>query len=202
MPTRATRLNPGGSSAPLVPPPISGWTPWNSGSASQSGYDRVLAVAAAGASDNWKGEYRTLSPASSYTAAFYIDFEMPVSTNNYAAIILRNSGSGSFVTFGPYFANSTWNLLSYRWTSVTSSNTQYAIVPVAQLTIGIPNWLRFRDDGTTRFFEYSYNGVDWLPHTSIGRTDFIIPDQIGWAIDANGTGFTDQLRLRSFAGVA
>jgi hypothetical protein len=44
--------------------------------------------------------------------------------------------------------------------------------------------MRIRDDNTNRYYEYSYNGVDWVALYSATRTDFLIPDQIGWGGDS------------------
>ena len=69
---------------------------------------------------------------------------------------------------------------------------------------GMPNWLRIRDDGTNRYFDYSYNGVDWTPFSSSGRTDFLgtAPNQIGIKARNNGSGQPLTVRIRSLSGVS
>lgn len=181
---------------PFAPPTSSGWTALNSGSITAALDSRSMTLTAS-AGDNWKGETRTLSPASNYTATFYFDWTFPGLNFITAGIILRDSVGGGLISFGPTYS-SVLSLGSVKWTNLTTFSANYALTGVGTLTNGIPNWLRIRDNATTRFFEYSYNGIDWLLQTSIGRTDFIIPNQIGWGMNANSSGgaYTAITRLR------
>lgn len=183
-------------------PPTTSWSALNSGTVTVDVNGRLITLAGT-SGDNWKGEIRTLTPASNYTALFYFDWASP--TNNFieSGIVLRNSGSGSLITFGAWesSANGGLALATLLWNSPTSYNSTGIMLQVYYLS-GMPNWLRIRDDATTRFYEYSNNGIDWIVHSSTTRTTFITPDQIGWGTNANGTGFTAITRLRSFSGVA
>jgi hypothetical protein len=119
-----------------------------------------------------------------------------------SGIWLRNSTAGSLIHFGlTMAAGNALSLQSYKFSSATVLNSNYATaIPGAALLEPV-NWLRYRDDGTNRYFEYSYNGIDWITYFSVGRTDFTTPDQIGWGLDNQGSGQTQVLRLRSFSVV-
>lgn len=188
--------------APFVPPPSTGWTALNSGSVTDNTDSRSNTMASA-AGDNWRGEVRTLTPASSYTATLYFDWSLPDVNFAEAGLILRNSTSGSFLTYGPVFNNG-FTLSTIKLTNPTTVSATYKAQGVGSLAHGLPHWLRIRDDATTRFYEYSYNNIDWILHFSVGRTDFITPDQIGWGISANNSGgaYTAITRLLHFSGVA
>jgi len=186
----------------LTPPPSSGWTALNSGSVTADLDGRLISQANNGAADSWKGETRTLSPTSNYTATFYIEAHFQPISFIRTGVLVRNSGSGSFVAFGMAYdsSNGGYNLWSTKWTNVTTFSAAYLLRSVTNLPYGVPKWLRIRDDNTNRYYEYSYNGTDWILHNSAVRTDFITPDQVGWAVDANtATTCTTIVRLRHFA---
>jgi hypothetical protein len=188
---------------PFTFPPSAGWSALNSGTVTTDINGRVSSLASS-TGDAWKGELRTLTPASSYTATFYFDWVSLGTNISGSGIILKNSGGGSIITYGSYYESGGWILRSIKWTSVTAFSADYLQRTITTLNRGIPNWLRVRDDATTRFLEYSYNAIDWIIFHSVGRTDFIIPNQIGWGINSNNSGgaYTAITRLRHFSGVA
>jgi hypothetical protein len=192
----------GGLGVGGVEPPSASWstTSLTGGTtfAADKGGRLLTCVSAAG--NNLRGEYRTLSPTSSYTATAVIDLAAitNASTPSLGGIALRNATSGSIITFfWGYDANvnsAGYSLMLWAWSNVTTLTASYkqSLLNVA------PRALRFRDDGTNRFAEYTHNGIDWIPYFNVGRTDFITPDQIGWGAN-NGSGLTTPYRLRSFA---
>lgn len=172
---------------PLVPPPSTGWTAFNSGSVTDNKTSRLMTRTNA-ASDPFRGEVRTLSPASNYTATCYLEASMPPLPYVRTGIVLRNSGSGNFILFGSAYdaGVGSFVLWTSKWVDPATLSATYAETSPWNLIGGIPKWLRIRDDNTNRYFEYSYNAVDWILHgASTLRTDFITPDQIGWAVSAN-----------------
>lgn len=184
-------------------PPTTGWTALNSGSVTADVNGRVHALVSTGATDNWKGELRTLTPASNYTATFYFDWSSPAVDHNHCGIILKNSGGAQMIIYGSFFTSGVRTLRASAYNNLTSFNADYKSDLVYVLSNGIPNWLRIRDNGTNRFFEYSYGGIDWVTNFSVSRTDIITPDQIGWGGSFTNAGsITQTTRLRSFSGVA
>lgn len=185
-------------------PPTAGWSALNSGSVTADVNGRVSTVAASGGGA-FQGELRTLTPASNYTATFYFDWGSPGVNSTVLGVCLKNTGAGTLITFGAGY-NSGWQLRVDKWTSVTVYGSQYGGAASATLVgASMPNWIRVRDDATTRFYEYSYNGIDWLtPLFSHARTTDVTPDQIGWGISATNSGgsYSAITRLRHFAGVA
>lgn len=188
---------------PFTHPMTTGWTALNSGSITADVNGRVSSLAST-AGDAWKGELRTLTPASNYTATFFFDWASLGTNISGSGIILKNSGGNSIITYGAYFESGGWMLRSTKWTSVTAFSADYLQRTITTLSNGIPNWLRVRDDATTRFLEYSYNAIDWTTFHSVGRTDHITPNQIGWGLNSNNSGgsYTATTRLRSLAGIS
>lgn len=185
--------------APFIPPPSTGWTAMNSPSITADLNGRVQTYTA-GASDNWKGEYRTLSPASNYTVTTNMIWTSPGQHYFFAGMILKNSGGNSFAQFGLWAAGTSPPVLylgSSKWTSVTAFSAEYAKTALfGTLAGGVPNWLRIRDDGTNRYFEFSHDRYYWATAFSVGRTDFVTPDQIGWAMSSNNAAGANTVALR------
>lgn len=190
------------SDPPFILPPSTGWTAMNTPTITADSNGRVQSQTA-GATDNFKGEYRTLSPASNYTITANFDALYSGPHFDYGGFILKNSGGNSFIHFGTWASGSPPDLYLAvtKWTGVATFSATYIITAAWKLPHGIPSWLRIRDDATNRFFEMSYNRFDWVPFFSVGRTDFLTPDQIGWALSSNTgvSAHTSVLRLNHWA---
>lgn len=198
----------GGPLGYLTKPPSSSWSWVNQGTASTAtelGGERITAPSS---TRNFRLRTRTLTPSSNYSAVAYVESAgVPVGGSNLwlGGIGLRNSSSGSFISFGPYLDNTTFYsaLAVYRWTNATTISANSFGKPVYQIAGGaIPNWYRIRDDGTNRYFDYSTNGVDWITVFSEGRTAFITPDQFCFGFDNEGSGADCIIRLRSLSGIS
>ena len=155
------------------------------------------------------GEHLSLSPSSNYTATALLDANLTTGNITSVGIYLRESSSGKLVILGCTHINATgWFIECAKHSSATAYNSRYGTYSFTVLNTGgsntftgWPKWLRFRDDGTYRYFEASVNGLDWFSATSttnISRTDYITPDQIGWFVQNSVSSHTLKARLRSF----
>jgi hypothetical protein len=180
----------------FTPPPSTGWTNLGSPTILTSHHSRLMAEAST-AGDSWRGEYRSLSPTANYTATFYFDWAIPDVAYAQAGVLLRNSGGTSLIHLGYQYGS---GLILNKWASTLTLSGNYKSSVTSNLVGGMPNWLRIRDDNTNRYYEYSYNGADWILFYSGVRTDFIVPNQIGWGQNPNNAGgtYTSRARLRSF----
>lgn len=180
----------------------------NSASIAADGGGRVVTVTS-GSNYYLYGEYLSLSPTSNYTFTAQID--ALISTGNICTygIFLRESGSGKIIMLGPTFINGTgWFVEVAKYTNETTYSSRYGTyIPTTAVTFNnvtltpFPKWLRIRDDGTYRYFEMSFNGLDWFSATSttsISRTDHITANQCGWFIQNSVSSYTMKGRLRSF----
>lgn len=188
-----------GSISPAAPP-SSAWTTTTMGAATiATNKDARLLTIPSAAGDNWRAEYRALASPSTFTATFYIEWAFAPGNYLTAGILLRNSTSGSFISFGLGYDTSAsgFYLGTIKWTSPTVLSAVGTRVSTSTLVNGMPSWLRIRDDGTNRFYQYSTNALDWITFGSTVRTDFITADQIGWGGN-NSSGVTGFVRVRSF----
>ena len=183
----------------LADPPSSGLTTSSLGSAAFSAsLDGRLLTCPTAAGDNWRIEYKSLSPTSNYTATAYLDpVSAPVANSWFTGIVLVETSSGKLIHFGPG-SSSGFIAHASKWNSVTSFNAHYVASALSAVDSNreVPRWLRITDNGTNRVFEYSYNSTDWITAHTVGRTDFITPDAIGWGAN-NNCGSTVLLRCRS-----
>ncbi len=198
------RIHIGSEGGIATAPPTSSWTTTTLGSATiAASLDGRLNTCPSAAGDNWRIEYRTLSPTSNYTFTVFLESLLYHSNLCKTAIILRNGTSGNFISFGLSYDTGSfggYGIQTIKYSNPTTGIAIYSSQSAAQLPFGLPKWLRIRDDGTNRFFEFSDNGIDWMLHYSVGRTDYITPDQIGWGTD-NSSGQTIKARLRSWSVV-
>lgn len=198
----------GGPKCFFTAPPSTGWSDLNIGSAAFTANKDALLLTVpnnAGA-ESCHGKIRSLSPTSNYTAEFYWEVTAQPVDIFLAAIILRESSSGKFVAFEFAMNSGTYPygmvMRATKWIDYSTFSAVYTARYPQYGPGGPPNWVRFRDNGTTRYFEYSNNGVDWQILHSVSRTDFCTPDQIG-VVGYNGnTGQALYVRIRSLDGVS
>lgn len=191
------------ANANLTDPPSSSWSTTTLGSTTfAASLDGRLCTCPSAAGDNHRVEYRALSPTSNYTCQAVFTFGAIAASNVLdGGLYLRESSSSKLISFGYSYASG-WNLYVTKWTNATTFSAHYTNIAMGaaatgnQVT-GYPPMLRIRDDNTNRYYEYSFNGIDWNAVTSNGRTDFLTADRIGWGM-LNSSGTTASLRLRSF----
>lgn len=148
---------------------------------------------------SWNVEYQAISPASNYICRAYFETLPFLANDNFQgpSLILYDSVSGKLISWGYGYDPSSFKLQAAKWNSITSFNSAYVNTNIADAVGYGINWWQIRDDGTNRYFEYSFNGVDFYTEGSSGRTDFITPTHIGWG-GARYSSTTYKHRCRSF----
>lgn len=127
-------------------------------------YSLVLAYTSVAADDN--GQYLA-------HCAFVLTDGTSTSSNRITSGILDISNVGGQVDL---------RFHSNRWTNIaTYSSTQSKKVAV---TPGMPPIMRYRDDGTNRYFEL-WDGSGWLTALSETRTTFLTATHYGFTCDSN-----------------
>lgn len=188
--------------APLIPPPSTGWTVFNSGSITSDANGRVNTMTAA--TLDMRGEFRTASISTNFTATAYLDImAFPIFNYISSGLVLKAAAGAPIIHFGMQAdtgLGTGFNLGVTLWSTYTSFSTHYNRTSLFNMPNGMPKWLRIRDNATTRFYEFSYNNIEWWTYYSHARTTGVTPDQIGWGLSANNNGgaFTAAIRLRSF----
>ncbi|AXN43476.1 hypothetical protein MM1218R_01528 [Mycobacterium marinum] len=190
---------------PFTAVPDTGWSSVNAGSSTFTAEaDSMVLSSPSDVSSNYRLRVRTLSPASNYAIEFYLDMTaIDINSGDAWAMgaVLRESSSGKFLTFEQIVSSGSFPngsvLRAGKWNGYTSFNSAYRSRYVQFLSHGVPHLFRFRDDGTYRYFEYSYDGRTWLEFHKVGRTDFCTPDQFGLGVFNLATGNIASLGIRS-----
>lgn len=180
----------GGGSSFTLTPPVDGDFSWvNQGGSSTAtvttdfGDAVVLSVPASGSKNN---RLRVMNaPVGAFTVTAYFKILADPSDFWNAGLTFYDSGSGKQASFQvsqvgtPVLGSSTFN-------SVTSFNADYRSVGLNLFPHGMEFLLRIADDTTNRICSWSVDGVNFQTFHSVGRTNFMTADQIGfWANSQN-----------------
>lgn len=173
---------------PVFPmtPPVDGDFAWvNQGGASvdtTNGGIYLLGPATSG--DSIRARVKT-APSTPYTITAAI---LPARPNiNFIAVgmCFRQSSDGKIVTFA-YVHNTssqtTHSLNPQSFTNATTFSANYA-TSMGWTHAGVL-WLQISDDGSNRICRVSQDGQHWLQVHSVGRTDFLTADQVGFYVNA------------------
>lgn len=170
-------------------PDLTDFTWVNQGSGTATQFENSLFLyAPAVAGDNYKLLVKD-APTAPYTITALIEaYIHPVDYNN-VGLVFRQSSDGKFVTFTLANNSSTSNN-SYvfqfdKLDSPTGSLSRYASWKIGHVH---RLFLRIEDNGTNRVCSYSYDGFNFITLHTVGNTDFITADQVGFyacSVNAN-----------------
>ena len=165
---------------PVTEPADADFGTWvNQGSATTSeAHGGVRLYVPAQGSANWRMKVKS-TPSAPYTIR--MAFMATCHPSNYwqAGFVIRQSSDGKFIAY----SLTNFFLSNYqKFNSPTSWNSNYtADVDIRMLSPFI--WVELEDDNTNRIVRISHIGYDYWQFHSVGRTDFITPDQVGIGMD-------------------
>lgn len=173
--------------------PINGNFAWvNQGPATVTATGGALVLASGGhaASDNLRIRKKA-TPSTPYTVTIRMEGGGYLGVNYLQyGLCLRDSASGKVVTWAVGYGNT---IRGTKWNSPTAYSADYSNYPF----YGQP-WLRIQDDGTNRSVWTSFDGMTFYRLSSISRTDFITPDEIGFFVNANNASADQNMSLLSW----
>lgn len=167
---------------PVTDPTAQSWSWVNQGSATITTAAGALLLTTPIASGNQIRGRDKAAPATPYTieALFGIPLMWGDSGSGFG-LFWRNAAAGTLVVFGSQYNSPSPYMLTSKWNSPSSANANYQVPTLPQGLSGLA-WLRIADDGTNRTCAFSYNGVAFTQLHSVGRTDFLTADRVGWFI--------------------
>lgn len=128
------------------------------------------------------------APSVPYTCTFVL---LPMlgdgSEGSSLGVCFRQSSDGKLHTFE--FAKvdtSTTNvtIFSRKWSDPTSYSADYKSVPMLPINSQCPAlFVRLADDNTNRILSYSSDGRNFVAFHSVGRTDFLTANEIGFYVN-------------------
>lgn len=190
----------------------SAWTPWgpifpftapvdgsfawiNQGGASvDTTNGGIYLLAPASASTNLRIRKKS-APATPYTITAAIAPFMYGVANQAIGLAFRQSSDGKLAVLA-LFSNATqFGLASYKYTSATAFSASY----VNNLMVwGNVIFLRITDNGTNRICSYSNDGQHFITIHTVGRTDFLTADEVGFFADTETASFASAINLLSW----
>jgi len=185
--------------------PVDGDYSWdNQGGASVSASSGAIALTVpAVAGDNLRVRYKT-APSVPYviTAAFLVDTRL-IDFCQFGLCFRQNS-TGELATMSitsVSAAGDGFGYANYKYTNSTSFSTAYvSAARNTRLFQVTPMWLRIEDDNTDRKSYISVDGLTFREVHSVGRTDFLTADQVGFFGNSENTTAGMTVNLLSWHG--
>jgi hypothetical protein len=188
---------PWGPIYPMVAPPTSSWSWDNQGSATVTTTNGGITMFAPASGTTETHVYYRTAPSTPYTitAALLWAHTVPVDFHQYG-ICFRQSSTGKLNTFTLGRNGAPFIIYSRKWTTTTSFSADYTSYTI------YPNnlyFLRITDNGTNRILDWSMNGQTWVTLQTIGRTDFLTADQVGFHVTPLNATYPIAITLLSWA---
>lgn len=179
---------PWGPLFPLTKPPASSSFTWvNQGSATVTEEKDAIVLRSTTTSGSPNLRARTIAaPATPYTITALLQPGTIVKGNHSFGLLWRDSSGGGLVVFDLYTDGTDLVLRVSKYTSPTVFSADYQAI--SAWTPWWPMFLRIADNGTNRICSYSGDGQNFVQFHSVGRTDFITPDEIGFHINSESSG--------------
>lgn len=174
----------GGSSIYTLTAVVDGDFTWrNQGGASKEASNGHVAIIAPTGTANLRIREKNV-PSAPYTIVLGFIPMLPLSNYYSCGLVLVESGTGKCVTARYATSNSNWGFDVSKWSAVTSYDAQYGGSALTQSPNSGMVFIKLVDDNTNRKCSVSFDGVNfWQIHT-VGRTDYITPDKVGFFVDA------------------
>ena len=191
----------GGSTSDFTAPPaVATWTWVNQGGATATdqtaifiGSKKVSGITLEAPSDAGPNLriLKKAAPSTPYTItlAYLFNFR---GVNYYSGgFCWRQSSDGKVITADFEYSNG-YGIFISKWNSPTSFNSTYVSFASTQSLV----WLRCQDNGTNRIVSCSLDGLTWVVLSTVGRTDFMTANEIGFYVNTqNNGGFSSILSL-------
>lgn len=192
-----------GDSPIALPTALSTWV--NQGTATLTSFGPFQGITAPtdGGTVTARMRVKTLANTSNYTVTFLLDATNMATQFGLFGVCLYDSVGGRYIFAGFAGRGSTASggtavsqtINVSKFTSVTAFSADYIQYPY-------PNpgkiWIRIKDDGTNRITSISMDGYVFQQIHSVGRTDFVTPNSVGFMAMANSTVFSAICSCLSF----
>jgi hypothetical protein len=183
--------------------PVDGDFAWvNQGGASISTANGgIFLNAPAGAGNNMRIRKKA-APATPYTITAAIVPQLYPEAFANCGLLFRNSGAGTISALAVSFSSSTRfgvHLQSLKLSSPTLFSAAYVdLIDWGHVYKGGVVFIRIADDGTNRICSWSFDGINFLQAHSVGRTDFLTADEVGFYVESNNANSSSGMLLLSW----
>lgn len=177
-------------------PSDTGFSWINQGSATLTATNAALALAGpAGTGDNLRLRVKT-APAAPYTITAAIVGVAALSNGSYG-LCFRQSSDGKLHCL--LYGGSAVGPYSIKFTSPTAFSATYTNNAMTTFPMRMPPlFFRIADDNTNRVVSFSNDGIQFYAYHSIGRTDFLTADEVGFFVNARDANVAPSARILSW----
>lgn len=179
--------------------PVNGDFSWdNQGGASvDATYGGIyLTAPAGGAASNVRARYKA-APSTPYTITAWITPHLLAYNYLDCGILFRQNSDGKLIIF-KIAVSGDWNLTIDKYTDTTTWSATYATLVTKEVGPG-PVCLRIADNATNRICSWSIDGRHFHTLHTVGRTDFLTADQVGFSVQAYHVTYPASMMLHSWA---
>lgn len=143
-----------------------------------------LEAAGNGSAQNFRIRKMT-APSTPYTitVAFLLHLVPSANGYGYAGLCFRQSSDGKLATINFQPINDIYGQVALNWDKWSSASAYSANYGVNYCAPAVLHWLRIEDDGTNRKLHHSINGLHWAQIHTVGRTDYLTADEIGFFVN-------------------
>jgi hypothetical protein len=176
--------------------PVNGDFSWvNQGGASvDATYGGIYLQAPAGAAAaNLRVRVKT-APSTPYTITAWVIPHLYAYIGPKCGLTFRESSSGKLHILS--LVGIPWTFGSSKYTNATTFSADYATLIVRRIQLLC---LRIADDGANRICSWSVDGQHFFQLHSVGRTDFLTADQVGFFVDSFHATLPAGMTLLSWA---
>lgn len=179
----ATAWVPWGPIYPLTAPVDADFAWINQGSASVTATTSSIYLRAPVSSGDSVRLRKKTAPSTPYTitAGFLAPLVGLLGSGQYAGLSFRQSSDGKLANFYVGNDSSGFHIMeSAKFSSPTAFSASYARRGYAY---GSVVWLRITDDGVSRICSFSGDSQNWQVLHSVGRTDYMTANEVGFFIN-------------------
>jgi hypothetical protein len=158
--------------------PVDGQFSWvNQGSSSVSDANGGLYLtASAGASPNLRCRVKA-QPSKPYKIGARFALHSRTVGAQFGGMLWRDSVGGGLVAA---YINNNATLVVAKYSSPTALSANYTSVALTNFVVNGVFFMQIEDDSTNRIVSISPDGYNWMQVHSVGNTDFITADQVGF----------------------
>jgi len=167
--------------------PVDGDFAWDNqgGASAVTTFGGVYLTAPATAGSSMRVRHKS-APSAPYTIDLAFIPNLFTTTTPSCGLCFRQSSDGKLVTWALSFNGTNLQFVVNKMTNATTFSAAYSSSNFAlEMLAGTPVvWLRIEDDNTSRKSHWSTDGKSWKEFHSVGRTDFLTADQVGFYAEA------------------
>lgn len=183
--------------------PVDGDFAWiNQGGASVDATKGAIYLLAPAVAGDQLRIRKKAAPATPYTITACLQ-PLGLATGS-CGLLFREAATGEIHTLmvvgGTTAGTSVRSLFVTKYASASLFSANYTTFNLAlTVTSGTsPTWLRIADDGTNRICSISTDGQNWIVVHTIGRTDFLTADEVGFFANSNNASNAVGITLLSW----